>query len=122
MRYFNLILILILLSCSSPVPEPKNLIPKDTMAELIADLAINDQMGILNQQGNMETNTIYILKKHKVNSKQFTESYNYYIANPGTLEDIYNDAQDIIKDKDPEAADFIKKKQKATPGQPALER
>lgn len=116
MRYIPAFLVLFCLACSSPVDAPRNLIPKDQMASLLADLAINDQMYILNQSGNMEASTIYILKKYKITSRQFMDSYRYYIANPSQLEAIYSDAQDMIKDKDPEAADYIKNKQKENPG------
>lgn len=114
--------VLLLLACSKPVHEPKNLIPKDKMAEVIAEFALNDQMGILNQSGNMETNSIYILKKYKIDSKAFTESYKYYLASPSDLEDIYNDAQDILKDKDPEAKAYIEKKLKDNKGIPSFAR
>ena len=84
-KLFPVILMLVLMACSKPLNEPKNLIPKDKMAEMIADFAINDQMGILNQSGNMETNSIYILKKYNTDSKGFNESYKYYLASPSDL-------------------------------------
>lgn len=109
----NLIFLFIMLlsiGCSKPIAEPKNLLTKDKMSEMIADFALADQMGILNQQGNMETETRYILKKHKVTATQFTESYKYYLASPNTLDKIYSNAQEIIKAKDPDAAKYIDKK------------
>lgn len=109
-------------SCSNAVNKPENLIGKDVMADVVADLALNNQMGSLNASGNMETQTIYIFQKHHITSKQFSESYKFYLAKPGSLEQIYDDAQNIIKNKDPEAAEYIKKQQKETQGNPALMR
>lgn len=102
----------ILFSCqdSKPISEPKNLVPKDKMSALIADLAISDQLGILNSKGNMEVSARYILKQHNVSAKAFTESYQYYLTSPETVRSILEDAQDLVKQKDPKAEKFIDKK------------
>lgn len=121
MRYLVLIFLLAL-SCSSPVIKPEKLIPEDTMSEIVAELVLNDQMGSLNPSGNMETQTIYILQQAGVQPKDFTESYKYYLATPGKLESIYEDAQTIIKDKDPAAEAYINKKLKESQANPALAR
>ena len=113
MRKFALLSFLLLLfSCSDVVVEPKNLVDEDTMAALIAEFAINDQLGILNQNGSIEVSSKYILDNAKVKGKDFSESYTYYMSKPKTLKSIFNKAQDIIKEKDPAAKDFIEKKVK----------
>lgn len=122
MRFLTVFLLIITVSCSSPIEEPVNLIPEDKMAELIAEFALNEQMGSINPNGNMETNTIYILKQHGVTGKQFSDSYKFYLASPSKLEMIYDDAQDIIKQKDPEAEKFIEKKLKENKGIPNFAR
>ena len=109
----NLILlftIFAIVGCSKPIDEPKNLIPKDKMSEMVADFAMADQMSFLNQTGNLETQTRYILKKHNVTAKQFSESYKYYLSSPSSLDKIYDDAQEIIINKDPDAEKYIDKK------------
>ncbi len=120
MRAFLLGLMLFTISCSSPVSEPKNLIPEDEMAALIADFTISDQMSSFNQNGNMETQTIFILKKYGVTSRQYTASYQYYLAAPGKIAKIYDNAQKIIKDKDPVASKYIQKKLKETKATPKV--
>lgn len=109
----NLILlftIFAIVGCSKPIDEPKNLIPKHKMSEMVADFAMADQMSFLNQTGNLETQTRYILKKHNVTAKQFSESYKYYLSSPSSLDKIYDDAQEIIINKDPDAEKYIDKK------------
>lgn len=107
-------LLLIIFSCKDPSPviKPKNLLSEEKMSELIAEFAINDQMGILNPNGQLEVSARYILKQHKVDAKQFSESYKYYLASPQDLEKIFTNAQEVLKRKDPKAKDYINKKLK----------
>lgn len=114
--------VLMFFSCSSPINKPKNLVPEDTMAEIIADLALTDQMSFLNAAGNMETQTVFLFNKYGVTSRQFSDSYKYYLADPDSLEKIFSEAQENIKQKDPEAEAYIEKKQKEIQGNPALMR
>lgn len=113
-KWFFLFVMAGVLGCtqSNTVEEPKDLIPPKKMAELIADFAINNQMGYLNPQGDMEAHTRSILDRHKVTATRFSESYNYYLSMPNTLEGILEDAQDLIKDRDPDAEAYIDKKSK----------
>lgn len=92
------------------------------MAEVVADLALGDQMSYLNETGSMEQNTIFIFKKHKISSKDFMESYKYYLSKPNEMESIYADAQDIVATKDPEAKAYIEKKLNQTTEQPTMAR
>lgn len=112
----RLIIWLLLLSftwaCKDPAPvnTPKDLLSEEKMAAIIADFALNDQMSYLNPQGNLEVQSRFILKDHKVGAKTFAESYKYYIASPRKLEAIMEKAQEIIKNKDPKAEKYINKK------------
>lgn len=114
MRKLIFLLVLILVSCkdAKPINKPSNLISDDKMAELIADFAVNDQMSFLNVGGNLETGSRYILKKHNVTAKQFSESYTYYVADPRKLDKIFSKAQEIVKDLDPKAEAFFEKREK----------
>lgn len=113
MRLFLLAITCILLvSCSDAVNKPKNLLDSDIMSEMIADFAINEQLGLMNQDGNMEISSKYILKKYNVKGKDFSDSYAYYLSKPRKLQRILTKAQKIIKEKDPDAADYIRKKEK----------
>lgn len=110
-KLIPIFLIFSLISCSKLLNEPKNLVPKDKMSQIIAELAISDQLSYVNNPGNMETQTRYILKKYGTTGTAFTESYKYYLSTKDLYE-IFDDAQDIIKDKDPKAEDYIKDKLK----------
>ena len=112
MKKLQILALSVLLSCSGTIPKPENLIPEGEMSSIIADFAINDQMGLLNQQGDMQQQGLFILQQHRISQEQFLESHRYYLTKPWKLEKIYSDAQDIILSKDPEAKAYIEKKTK----------
>ena len=112
------ILIFSVFSCGDAIKKPDNLLPEDQMSELIADFAINEQGYTINPTLDGENATRYILKKYNIKGSLFTESYQYYMSKPETLKSILEDAQDIIKNKDPKAADYIEKKLKQNPEMP----
>lgn len=96
-----------LFSCSEYIDKPKNLIDKDKMSEIIADLAINDQVIYLYPGTNLESGTRFILKNHKVKTEDFVASYRYYIVKQ-KMTGIVEDAQKIILEKDPKSEKIIK--------------
>lgn len=111
----------LIMSCSQLIDEPKNLIPKDKMSEIIAEFAMNEQIGNISPQTDMENATRFTLKKYKIKGNDFSESYKYYTAT-GDLEKILNNAQEIILEKDPAARMYIEKKLKETKNVPAFAR
>jgi len=96
-----------LFSCSEYIDKPKNLIDKDKMSEIIADLAINDQVTYLYPGTNLESGTRFILKNHQVKTEDFVASYRYYIVKQ-KMTGIVEDAQNIILEKDPKSEKTIK--------------
>lgn len=125
MRKLIFLIAVVLFSCKDarPVNAPKNLVEEGKMSSLIADFAINEQLGMINPNGNLDTNSRYILKRHGVSAKEFSESYHYYLSSPETIREILDDAQEIIKKQDPEAEKFIDKKLKeVSKGVPAFAR
>ncbi|QQQ26875.1 DUF4296 domain-containing protein [Chryseobacterium indoltheticum] len=96
-----------LFSCSEYIDKPKNLIDKDKMSEIIADLAINDQVTYLYPGSNLESGTRFILKNHQVKTEDFVASYRYYIVKQ-KMTGIVEDAQKIILEKDPKSEKIIK--------------
>ena len=96
-----------LFSCSEYIDKPKNLIDKDKMSEIIADLAINDQVIYLYPGTNLESGTRFILKNHQVKTEDFVASYRYYIVKQ-KMTGIVEDAQNIILEKDPKSEKTIK--------------
>lgn len=102
-----LLLFLAVLGCARYVPKPDNLLAKDELAEILAELSLNESLLSINPQGNMQEGVLYILKQHHTTGKAFSESYEFYLANkqlPGIIED----AQEILLEKDPAAAARIK--------------
>lgn len=108
-RIFSLFIFLFLVSCSEYVDKPKNLLDKSKMSEIMADLAINDQVTNTYLGKNLESGTRYILKSHNVKADDFVESYKYYVVT-GKMNKIVDDAQEILLEKDPKARDFVKSK------------
>ena len=96
-----------LFSCSEYIDKPKNLIDKDKMSEIIADLAINDQVTYLYPGTNLESGTRFILKNHQVKTEDFVASYRYYIVKQ-KMTGIVENAQKIILEKDPKSEKIIK--------------
>ncbi len=107
---------------SGVVDEPKNLIPQDQMARIIAEFAVSEQVSYQTSAGNLETISRYVLASEKVSASAFQESYNYYIASPRELEKILLEAQQIVVDKDPKAKSYIDKKLKEVGSTPAFAR
>lgn len=111
MRWFYFLSVLLLAGCTELIEKPKNLVPEKTMAELIAEFALNDQMNLYFPNTNIENATRLTLQAKKVKANDFEESYKYYVAT-GDLNSILDRAQKIILQRDPEAAAFIEKKLK----------
>ena len=108
---FLIIVLLLFASCENFVDRPKDLLSQSKMAEIMADMAINDQATSFNTNANLELGTRFILKKHNIKAENFSTSYKYYIVNK-KIPKIALEAQDIIKQKHPEAEDYINKKNK----------
>lgn len=110
----KLIFIFVLLglfSCGDYIDKPKNLVDKGLMAEIIADLAINDQAIFIYPDKNMEAGTRAVLKSHKVKPDDFVDSFKYYVIKE-EMDGIANDAQEILLKKDPKADKYVKDKLK----------
>ena len=108
-KLFLLFIFCGLFSCNDIIDPPKNLVEEDKMSEVIAELALSDQLSMVSNNFNSDSQTRFILKKLKVDSKNFTDSYKYYIAKK-KMPKIYEKAQEIIKNKDPKSEIFIDKK------------
>ena len=112
---------LLLMACSELINKPKYLIEKDAMAEVLADFAINEQLSLVVQNNNLDNATRYVLQQKKIKGDDFVESYKYYTAS-GEIEEILENAQDIVLNKDPAAKIYIEKKLKENINAPAFAR
>lgn len=110
---------LLIISCTQLIDEPKNLVEKDKMSEIIAEFAINEQLGSIETDLNLDNATRFTLKKYKIKGKDFIDSYQYYTAT-GDIENVLNNAQTIILNKDPKAKIYLDKKIKENKNTPAF--
>ncbi|MGB5275037.1 MAG: DUF4296 domain-containing protein [Flavobacteriaceae bacterium] len=91
---------LAIISCGEKVLEaPENLIPKDKMVDILADLAIitaakTTNISILTK--NKVEPTPYLLKKYKIDSMQLVESDRYYASLPDEYEEIYSRVEEKL--------------------------
>lgn len=114
--------LLFVVSCGGDyIDKPKNLVPKDKMAEIMVDLAINDQATYLYPNSNLEAGTRYVLKTHNVKPKDFVESFRYYVVKE-KMNGIADDAQKILLEKDPKADQYVKDKLKKNGNIPTFAR
>lgn len=120
-KIFCFFIFLILFSCKEYIDKPKNLIGKETMAEVMAEMAINDQVSFMYQGKNLESGTRFILKNYNIKADDFVESYKYYVVNQ-KMKDIVEDAQKILLEKDPKAEKHVKDKLKSNQNVPNFAR
>lgn len=110
-KFFLLILLIFVCSCENFANKPKDLLSQNKMAEIMAEMALNDQATITNPKANLEIGTRFILKKNNIKPDNFVTSYSYYAATK-KIPAIAEEAQEIIKQKHPEAEKYINKKTK----------
>lgn len=107
-------LCVIFVSCSDAVAKPANLIEKDEMSQIIADFAVAGEIDAVKPKANLSAESTLILKKYGIKGQDFVESYQYYISKPRTLEKIFDNAQQEVMKKNPEAEKYIMKKRQNT--------
>lgn len=130
MRKFIYILIaLLVIGCggSDRPSKPDNLIPKDTMSNIIYDVfLLNAAKGInkrvLEQNGVLPQE--YVYKKYKIDSLQFAKSNEYYSYDTKTYEAIMGKVKlkiefekkknDSIAEKDEKTKDSLRKERNRT--------
>ena len=58
---------------------------------------------------NLEDANLFVLKKHNISARDFKDSYNYYVNDSKSLNEIYDNAKKIILEKDPKMKEYLKK-------------
>ena len=66
----------LMVSCSQLIDEPKNLVPKDKMADLVAEFAMNDQLISVNSSAHLEDATRITLQQYKISARAFIDRKN----------------------------------------------
>ncbi|MCJ8152587.1 DUF4296 domain-containing protein [Chryseobacterium sp. SSA4.19] len=101
-------MLIFMVSCGgSYIDKPKNLVSKDQMAQILADLTINDQATFMYPNANLEAGTRYVLKSHNVKPQDFIDSFKYYVIKE-KMNGIAEEAQRIVLEKDPKADQYVK--------------
>lgn len=115
----SILVILILWSCNDiqKPKKPDNLIPRDKMVAIIADISlVNAAKGAgknLLEEHNIDPQN-YIFEKYNIDSIQFAESNNYYAFDVKKYEEIYLKAKERLEKQKEEVARLqeIDKKEK----------
>jgi hypothetical protein len=90
--------------------KPKNVLSKDTMAVVLADVHMAEALlfvrNIYGDQGNQTVGSHYeyIYKIHHITRQQWEISYKYYSEHPAELSKIYDEVLNILNKKEVEAA------------------
>lgn len=94
------IVLLVFFACKKElVEEPKNLIERDKMIDIMYDLSLLEAMRMENPilMDSFKNNTNqYIYKKYKIDSVQFAQSNIFYAANFKEYEKMYNQVKSRI--------------------------
>ena len=100
-KYFLLINVIVGFACSSTV-EQKEVIPSETMVELLTEIHIMearvDKLRLPKDSSYMVYNTLEkeIFDKYHVTKNLYKESFQYYLAKPELLDKIYSIVVDSL--------------------------
>lgn len=104
MRFYILFLLLACLSCSDS--NPTNRLPEDQMAEILADIHLDE--GKISSMNIVSADTSVILynqleratlKKHGVDSTVFVNSFAAYVQEPQDFIDLYQKVNAVLARK-----------------------
>lgn len=118
------VITLIFISCSEkPVPKPDNLLSKETMQDIIYELAIlqaaeSHKPQILNDNSIKIKN--YIYKKYAIDSTTYFQNYKYYASDIKTFKKIYKDVNERILNQKNEIDTLLKSKKIEVPEDAAI--
>lgn len=103
--YFVACFAVLLLGCKSEIeriPEPENLIPRDTMVLVLSDLTVleahvtNKYPTVTVFKNLLKKSGDDLLKKYNISFKRLDESMNYYGSRQEEMQSIYTEIQDSL--------------------------
>jgi hypothetical protein len=118
MKNFLLIVLVLFLSVSCKkdlVKEPKRLIEKEKMIDIMYDLSILEAIKYQNPLSvdSMDTNQKkFVLQKYKVDSLQFAQSNIYYAADYDTYKDMFDEIAKRLEQNQKVADSLVKIEEK----------
>jgi hypothetical protein len=105
-----LLLLFLVVSCKKQlVKEPKRLIEKEKMVDIMYDLSLLEALRYQNPASidSMDADpTKFVFKKYKVDSLQFSQSNKYYAADYDTYKEIF-DSVNVRIEKQKKIADSL---------------
>lgn len=111
MRCLLLVFSIVVISCSSEIKKPDNLIAQDKMLDIFYDLAVMDAIKSHNPL-SLETFGIqpdqYIYKKYDIDSLQFATSNTYYASDIQQYKTMYAQVNDRLKSEKSEVDKLLK--------------
>ncbi len=104
---FGVILFFTVNSCKKSLEKkPDNLVPKEQMIQILADIhRLEGHVNNMNIQNTDTLSFIYrkmeadIFKKHKIDTAAYFKSYKYYLVDPEEFSALYSEVVLLIKNK-----------------------
>lgn len=100
------VLIILLFACTQSSEKPQNLVSEEKMALILSEILIYQQS---NYAAYAETDVLEyehinsaLITSHGVSTKDFEESYTYYVGVPDLYNKILLDTRSILESKLPE--------------------
>lgn len=97
---------LLCLGCNSTASKPANLLPKEKMVEILADVYLHQQQTYLveTKEDNLDFSKLdaQLIQKHGSNVKDFKASFQYYVLQPEVYSEMLISVRDKLEEKLPE--------------------
>ena len=110
------IVLIVLIGCQKDlVKEPKNLIEREKMVNIMYDLSLLESMKVDNStllDSFKNNSNQYIFKKYKIDSVQFAQSNIYYAADYKEYEKMYNQVKVRLDNEKTKVTSMIRAKAK----------
>ena len=83
---------------SGAIAEPKNVIERDVMVDIIYDLSVLEAMRSINASGtiNYPKANDYIKKNYKIDSLTFAQNSKFYASNPKEYKKMYDEVKERL--------------------------
>lgn len=118
---YILLFFVILSACVSPPSIPNDVLPKEKMATILAEIHITQTyVSRLNFGSSDSTQVAYntlekeLFKKQKIDTATYKRSFTFYSAQPEYMTEIY---EDVLKKLEKKSADAVKERPKSRPTQ-----
>src|SRR6188768_4400439 len=97
MRVSAILLVLLMAACSSSEERPADLLPREKFTEVLMEAQLIEarvnQESVMDKQADVPAKTYYaeMFKVQGVTEEEFKRTFDWYVAHPAELKDIYNE-------------------------------